>query len=64
MYWKDSALHIEVDGNRNHEPVSVNVYGISGTLVWKGQVTNHAEIRMPKGFYVVRAGKTTSKVSL
>lgn len=64
VYGKDGALHIEADGSGNHEPVSVNVYNIGGTSAWKGQVTNHAEIWLPKGFYVVRAGKTTSKVSL
>lgn len=64
IYGKDGTLHVEADGNGNHEPVSVNVYNIGGTSVWKGQVTHYAEIRLPKGFYVVRTGKTTRKISL
>ncbi len=64
VYGKDGTLHIEANGNVNHEPVSVNVYGISGTLVWKGQVTNQATISLPNGFYVVQIGKTVCKISL
>lgn len=64
VYGKDGTLHIEVDGSGNHEPVSVNVYGISGTLVWKGQVTNQATVSLPNGFYVVQIGKTVCKTSL
>ena len=64
IYGKDGTLHVEADGNGNHEPVTVNVYNIGGTSVWKGQVTHYAEIRLPKGFYVVRTGKTTRKISL
>ena len=64
VYGKDGTLHIEANGNVNHEPVSVNVYGISGTLVWKGQITNQATISLPNGFYVVQIGKTVCKISL
>ena len=64
VYGKDGTLHIEANGNVNHEPASVNVYDISGTLVWKGQITNQATISLPNGLYVVHIGKTVCKISL
>lgn len=64
VYGKDGTLHIEANGNVNYEPASVNVYNISGTLVWKGQITNQATISLPNGFYVVHIGKTVCKISL
>ena len=64
VYGKDGTLHIETNGNVNYEPASVNVYNISGTLVWKGQITNQATISLPNGLYVVHIGKTVCKISL
>ena len=64
VYGKDGTLHIEANGNVNYEPASVNVYNISGTLVWKGQITNQATISLPNGLYVVHIGKTVCKISL
>ena len=64
VYGKDGTLHIEANGNVNYEPASVNVYNISGTLVWKGQITNQATISLPNGVYVVHIGKTVCKISL
>ena len=64
VYGKAGTLHIEANGNVNYEPASVNVYNISGTLVWKGQITNQATISLPNGLYVVHIGKTVCKISL
>lgn len=64
VYGEDGALCIVADGNSGHGPVSVNVYGIDGSSVWSGQLTNRVEISLPKGLYVVRAGKSIHKVLL
>ena len=63
VYGKDGTLHIETTGGV-HEPAFVNVYSINGQVVWKGQVTNRMEVPLPQGFYVVRIGKRSYKVSL
>lgn len=64
MYGENGKLYIEAVGNDYQEPVTVNVYAGGGTSVWQGTVTDNVEIQLPKGFYVVRAGQTTHKVSL
>ena len=63
VYGKAGALHIETTDDA-HEPAFVNVYGINGQVVWKGQVTNRMEVPLPQGLYVVRIGKRSYKVSL
>ena len=63
VYGKAGTLHIETTGGAQG-PVFVNVYGINGQVVWKGQVTNRMEVPLPQGFYVVRIGKRSYKVSL
>ena len=63
VYGKAGTLHIETTGGAQ-EPAFVNVYGINGQVVWKGQVTNRMEVPLPQGFYVVRIGKRSYKVSL
>lgn len=64
VYGADGKLHIGADGNGSHEAVAVGVYGVGGASVWQGEVTNQVEIPLPKGFYVVRVGQATHKVSL
>ena len=61
VYGEDGVLRIVAEGNK---PVAVNVYGIDGTSVWRGWLTDRVEIPLPKGFYVVQAGKSIQKVSL
>ena len=63
VYGKAGTLHIETTDDA-HEPAFVNVYGINGQVVWKGQVTNRMEVPLPQGFYVVQIGKRSYKVSL
>ena len=63
VYGKAGTLHIETTGGAQG-PVFVNVYSINGQVVWKGQVTNRMEVPLPQGFYVVRIGKRSYKVSL
>ena len=63
VYGKAGTLHIETTGGAQ-EPVFVNVYGINGQVVWKGQVTNRMEVPLPQGLYVVQIGKRSYKVSL
>ena len=63
VYGKAGTLYIETTGGAQ-EPAFVNVYGINGHVVWKGQVTNRMEVPLPQGFYVVRIGKRNYKVSL
>ena len=63
VYGKDGTLHIETTGGA-HEPAFVNVYSINGQAVWEGQVANRMEVPLPQGFYVVRIGKRSYKVSL
>ena len=63
VYGKAGTLHIETTGGAQ-EPAFVNVYSINGQVVWKGQVTNRMEVPLPQGFYVVRIGKRSYKVSL
>ena len=63
VYGKAGTLHIETTDDA-HEPAFVNVYSINGQVVWKGQVTNRMEVPLPQGFYVVRIGKRSYKVSL
>ncbi len=63
VYGKAGTLHIETTGGAQG-PVFVNVYGINGQPVWKGQVTNRMEVPLPQGFYVVQIGKRSYKVSL
>ena len=63
VYGKAGTLHIETTGGA-HEPAFVNVYSINGQAVWEGQVTNRMEVPLPQGFYVVRIGKRSYKVSL
>mgnify|MGYP003400777463 CR=1 FL=1 len=47
-----------------HRHQQAGCAGIDGASVWSGQVTGPLEISLPKGFYVVRVGKTIRKVSL
>ena len=63
VYGKAGTLHIETTGGAQG-PVFVNVYGINGQVVWKGQVTNRMEVPLPQGLYVVQIGKRSYKVSL
>ena len=63
VYGKAGTLHIETTDDA-HEPAFVNVYGINGQAVWEGQVANRMEVPLPQGFYVVRIGKRSYKVSL
>ena len=63
VYGKAGTLYIETTGGAQG-PVFVNVYSINGQVVWKGQVTNRMEVPLPQGFYVVRIGKRSYKVSL
>ena len=63
VYGKAGTLHIETTDDA-HEPAFVNIYSINGQVVWKGQVTNRMEVPLPQGFYVVRIGKRSYKVSL
>ena len=63
VYGKAGTLHIETTGGAQG-PAFVNVYSINGQVVWKGQVTNRMEVPLPQGFYVVRIGKRSYKVSL
>ena len=63
VYGKAGTLHIETTGGAQ-EPAFVNVYGINGQPVWKGQVTNRMEVPLPQGLYVVQIGKRSYKVSL
>ena len=63
VYGKAGTLHIETTGGAQ-EPAFVNVYGINGQVVWKGQVTNRMEVPLSQGFYVVQIGKRNYKVSL
>ena len=63
VYGKAGTLYIETTGGAQ-EPAFVNVYSINGQVVWKGQVTNRMEVPLPQGFYVVRIGKRSYKVSL
>lgn len=64
VYGSNGMLCIDATGNGNYESVSVNIYNISGTTVWKGKMTSHAEIPLPTGFYLAQVGKNTYKVSL
>ena len=64
VYGSNGTLHIEATGKVNQEPISVNIYGIGGQLVWKGQITQQLEISLPKGLYAVQVGKRTYKISL
>ena len=64
VYGEAGTLHVVADGNGGNGAASVNVFGIDGASVWRGQVTGRLEISLPKGFYVVRVGKTIRKVSL
>ncbi len=61
VYGEAGTLHVVADGNG---AASVNVFGIDGASVWSGQVTGRLEISLPKGFNMVRVGKTIRKVSL
>ena len=63
VYGKAGTLYIETTGGAQ-EPAFVNVYSINGQVVWKGQVTNRMEVPLLQGFYVVRIGKRSYKVSL
>ena len=63
VYGKAGTLYIETTGGAQ-EPAFVNVYGINGQVVWKGQVTNRMEVPLSQGFYVVQIGKRNYKVSL
>ncbi len=63
VYGKAGTLHIETTGGAQ-EPAFVNVYSINGQAVWEGQVANRMEVSLPQGFYVVRIGKRSYKVSL
>ena len=63
VYGKAGTLHIETTGGAQ-EPAFVNVYSINGQAVWEGQVANRMEVPLPQGFYVVRIGKRSYKVSL
>ena len=63
VYGKAGTLHIETTGGAQG-PAFVNVYGINGQVVWKGQVTNRMEVPLPQGLYVVQIGKRSYKVSL
>ena len=63
VYGKAGTLHIDTTDDA-HEPAFVNIYSINGQVVWKGQVTNRMEVPLPQGFYVVRIGKRSYKVSL
>ena len=63
VYGKAGTLYIETTGGAQ-EPAFVNVYGINGQVVWKGQVTNRMEVPLPQGFYVVQIGKRNYKVLL
>ena len=63
VYGKAGTLYIETTGGAQ-EPAFVNVYGINGQVVWKGQVTNRMEVPLPQGLYVVQIGKRSYKVSL
>lgn len=64
VYGKDGTLHIEATDKVNQEPIYVNIYGIGGESIWKGQITQQLEISLPKGLYTVRVGKRTYKISL
>ncbi|MDY4229596.1 MAG: leucine-rich repeat domain-containing protein [Prevotella sp.] len=64
VYGEAGTLHVVADGNGGNGAASVNVFGIDGASVWSGQVTGRLEISLPKGFYMVRVGKTIRKVSL
>ena len=63
VYGKDGTLHIETIGGA-HDPAFVNVYNITGQVVWKGQVSKRMEVPVPQGVYVVKIGKRNYKVSL
>lgn len=63
VYGKAGTLHIETTGGAQG-PVFVNVYGINGQVVWKGQVSKRMEVPLPQGVYVVKIGKRNYKVSL
>ena len=63
VYGKAGTLHIETTGGAQ-EPAFVNVYGINGQVVWKGQVSKRMEVPLPQGVYVVKIGKRNYKVSL
>ena len=64
VYGSNGTLHIEAIGKVNQEPISVNIYGIGGQSVWKGQITQQLEISLPKGLYAVQVGQRTYKISL
>ena len=64
VYGKDGTLHIVATDKVNQEPISVNIYGIGGESIWKGQITQQLEISLPKGLYAVQVGKRTYKISL
>lgn len=64
VYGENGTLHIEADGSGNGKSVTVRVYSISGSAVWTGRMTDSMEIQLPKGFYVVRIGNTTRKISI
>ena len=64
VYGENGTLHIEADGSGNCKFITVRVYSISGSAVWTGRMTDSMEIQLPKGFYVVRIGNTTRKISI
>jgi len=63
VYGKTGTLHIETTGGVQ-KPAFVNVYGINGQVVWKGQVSKRMEVPLPQGVYVVKIGKRNYKVLL
>ncbi len=64
VYGKDGVLHVEAGNNENNETVSIEVYDVGGTSIWKDQIIDQVEIFLPKGFYIVRIGKKVYKISL
>lgn len=64
VFGENGTLHIEADGSGNGKSITVRVYSISGSAVWTGRMTESVEIQLPKGFYVVRIGNTTRKISI
>lgn len=64
VYGSNGMLCIDAVGNENSNPVSVNIYNISGAVVWKGKTECHSEIPLPTGFYVVQVGKDSYKIAL
>ena len=63
VYANHGKLHIEISG-RYHHAVFVEVYDVNGKQVWTDQIKDKAEISLPKGFYVVKLGERSYKITL